>query len=415
MTTTGEKPYFSRVTPSDLPEGWDRVKLSTICSFQNGSGLTSNNRQEGSVPVYGSNGIVGHHNEANSSAPVIIIGRKGSAGAVNYSTTPTFVIDTAYYADENSSHCNLKWLYYVLQSLELEGQSEDSAVPGMNRKFIGSHIVPFPNQDTQEIITEFLDRQTRKMDSLINKNSEMVKLIDERQQAVNERTTIDGTGEQEKISDDILKVIKHRPKNWEVRRAKTLFTERDDRGYDNLPLLEVSLNHGVRLREENKDRKAWVASDLTKMKRVCENDLVFNKMRLWQGAIGRSDYEGLVSPDYTVLKPHSDANPYYYNQLLRTEAYKTEVNRRSYGVVDDRMRIYWKQFGDIPLLHPSLEEQENIVSKLQRSKDRTDELRSDIESSIELLKEKRQALIVRAITGQINIPETRSLETETVS
>jgi len=110
--------------------------------------------------------------------------------------------------------------------------------------------------------------------------------------------------EDKRTSVEKLEVIQDYPSSWEIRRAKTLFIQRDDRGYDDLPLLEVSLNHGVRLRDDNEDRNAWVASDLGDMKRVAKGDLVFNKMRLWQGAVGRSEYEGLVSPDYTVLEPY---------------------------------------------------------------------------------------------------------------
>ena len=269
-----------------------------------------------------------------------------------------------------------------------------------------------PPDEIQEKLLRYLDNSTDHINYLIDKNQRLVNLLKEKRQVVIEESVTKGIDCQEFSSNDRLTVLGEHPENWEVRRAKTIFYRRDDRGYDELPLLEVSLNHGVRLREENEDRNAWTASDLEDMKRVAVDDLVFNKMRLWQGAIGRSDYEGLVSPDYTVLKPRLEANPIYYEHLLRTRAYKTEVNRRSYGVVDDRNRIYWKQFGDMPLLHPSPEEQAEIVEHINEETKKIDELREKVNNAIELLDEKRQALITAAVTGQIDVADWDPSEQE---
>jgi type I restriction enzyme S subunit len=301
------------------------------------------------------------------------------------------------------------FLQYTLISKEfvdrVDAATYGAGMPRASWDFIGSIQIPCPPIQLQKDIARYLDSAIVQLDNDIKRIEKLIALLNERREAIIEDIILQGVGDLELEVDERLAVLRKRPLGWKVRRAKTLFNQRDDRGHDDLPLLEVSLNHGVRLREENKDRNAWTASDLEDMKRVAEDDLVFNKMRLWQGAIGRSDYEGLVSPDYTVLKPRPEANPTYYEHLLRTRAYKTEVNRRSYGVVDDRNRIYWKQFGDMPLLHPSLDEQAEIVDHIERSTEEIDELREKVNDAIALLEEKRQALITAAVSGQIDLSD----------
>src|ERR1700722_11157048 len=89
-------------------------QLKYACRFEYGDSLPDERRTEGSVPVYGSNGQFATHDEANTLAPVIIIGRKGSYGKLNWSDTPVFAVDTTYFVDRRHTSCNLRWMFYAL-------------------------------------------------------------------------------------------------------------------------------------------------------------------------------------------------------------------------------------------------------------------------------------------------------------
>jgi type I restriction enzyme S subunit len=104
---------------SEIPEGWELKKLKRITRFLYGNTLQSENRQEGCIPVFGSNGIVGYHNEAITKAPCVIVGRKGSYGKINYSEKNCFPIDTTYFIDKTATNNNLRWLFYALNTLNL--------------------------------------------------------------------------------------------------------------------------------------------------------------------------------------------------------------------------------------------------------------------------------------------------------
>ncbi len=107
--------------------------LGEICEFAYGKSLPKASRRSGNIPVYGSNGVDGYHDEALTSGPTIIVGRKGSAGAVNFSPQSCWPIDTTYYIDESCTDCDLTWLTFLIKRLELERLNDKGAKPGLNR------------------------------------------------------------------------------------------------------------------------------------------------------------------------------------------------------------------------------------------------------------------------------------------
>ena len=109
-----------------------KEKLGNIINLKYGKGLSEGERIDGNYPVYGSSGIIGYHNKFYTNGPGIIVGRKGSIGAVYWSDKDFFPIDTVYYVD-NKIDNDLRYLYYLLKFLPLDKQNSDVSVPGLNR------------------------------------------------------------------------------------------------------------------------------------------------------------------------------------------------------------------------------------------------------------------------------------------
>lgn len=146
------------------------------------------------------------------------------------------------------------------------------------------------------------------------------------------------------------------PAHWEVRRNGRLFGIRKETGYPDLPILEVSLRTGVRVRDlENGTRKQQM-TDRSKYQRAAKGDLAYNMMRMWQGAVGVVPTDGLVSPAYVVVRPREDTFAPYFAYLFRTAAYMREVETYSRGIVPDRNRLYWESFKQIASAVPPLDE-----------------------------------------------------------
>jgi type I restriction enzyme S subunit len=142
-----------------LPNGWRWVRLGEVCEFIYGSGLPSHTRQNGIVPVYGSNGIVGYHDEALTKGATIIVGRKGSIGEVHYSPVPCYPIDTTYFIEQTKLDANLTWLVFWLRALNLHELNKAAAIPGLNRTDAYSLEIPFPPPTEQKRIAAILNEQ----------------------------------------------------------------------------------------------------------------------------------------------------------------------------------------------------------------------------------------------------------------
>lgn len=132
------------------------------------------------------------------------------------------------------------------------------------------------------------------------------------------------------MKDSGIECIESIPKNWTTERIKNLFLERNEKVDDAAPkeLLSVSEYYGVAPRNEkiNSDTVLVRAESLQGYKRCKKNDLVSNIMLAWKGAMGISQYRGVVSPSYCVYTPQEKIFPQYYHYLFRTDAYKGLLN-----------------------------------------------------------------------------------------
>lgn len=164
--------------PKNLPrrsrkakEGWQKVKLGDLTQLEYGRGLTESKRLNGTIPVYGSNGIVGYHNERLVNGKGIVVGRKGTIGHIEWADNDFWPIDTTYFIQENNKY-NLRWLYYLLSSLNLKNLNRATGVPGLNREDVYKISTFLPKIKTQKKIADILssiDEAIQKTDQLIQK------------------------------------------------------------------------------------------------------------------------------------------------------------------------------------------------------------------------------------------------------
>ncbi len=129
-----------------IPKGWKCLKLEEVIELAYGNALKAEKRHEGNIPVYGSNGQIGWHNEALVQGPGIVVGRKGNPGVVTWVDSSFFPIDTTFYVVPKATPSSVRYLYHCLSRLDLPSQGADSAVPGLNRNiaYMSDVLVPFP-------------------------------------------------------------------------------------------------------------------------------------------------------------------------------------------------------------------------------------------------------------------------------
>lgn len=152
--------------------------------------------------------------------------------------------------------------------------------------------------------------------------------------------------------------------DWEQRKLGEVYTERNEKGQDDLEILSVSIHHGVSNGELDADllgKNIRRSEDKSLYKHVYYGDLVFNMMRAWQGAIGVVKSEGMVSPAYVSAVPDEKIYSEFMDYCLRRKQVIAQINNLSYGVTDFRKRLYWDSFVKVDVMLPSTPEQKKIT------------------------------------------------------
>ena len=196
------------------------------------------------------------------------------------------------------------------------------------------------------------------------------------------------------------------PAHWTVLPNRAVYREARERDHPAATMLSVTIKHGVieqRALLSTNNKKDNSKLDKSAYKLVRPGDIVYNKMRAWQGAIAASQYRGIVSPAYVVQRPNDGVNPRFLHHLLRTPAFAAEAELWSYGITSDMWSLRPEHFKLIRGCLPPLAEQFAIVRYLDGADRRIRRYIRAKERLIELLEERKRALVQEAVTGRIDV------------
>ena len=191
------------------------------------------------------------------------------------------------------------------------------------------------------------------------------------------------------------------PAHWDVKRGKVLFKETDARSNDGSEeLLTVSQYTGITPRSQ-KNVNMFEALSLEGYK-ICEiGDIAANTMWLWAGAIGVSEYRGVISPSYNVYRQReNNFVPQYLDHLLRAPMLVQEYASLSTGIRASRLRLYPKDFFNILFPVPPIDEQQTILDTLNSKFSAVDRLITIKQTKIEKLEQYKRSLIFEYVTGK---------------
>ncbi len=397
----------------EIPKNWNLCMLKYMARLVYGDTLISENRENGEVPVYGSNGVIDAHSSANTLSPTIIVGRKGSLGKIQYSDVPCFVIDTAYFIDERTSHVNLRWLYYVLQALKLE-RFRNSIIPGLKREYTEIQHIPLITEEEQTQIANFLDRKTGQIDELIRIKERQVELLQEKRTALINQAVTKGLDPNVEMKPSGIEWIGEIPTHWEIIRLRYLGILQNgiSKDADSFGVGSPFLSYGDVYNDETLPAqvKGLVESTETDRARysVKEGDVFFTRTSETTEEIGISStcmktiencvFSGFLIRFRNISKVLTkDFSKYYFPSHLPRIFLAREVN------IVTRSSLSQELLKRLPVLLPSPKEQEEIANFLDRKTEQIDELISTEQRKIEFLKEYRQSLISEVVTGKIDV------------
>jgi type I restriction enzyme S subunit len=192
------------------------------------------------------------------------------------------------------------------------------------------------------------------------------------------------------------------PAHWALKPLWTFFRRVKRTGFDDEQLLSVYRDHGVVLKASRGDNFNKPSDDLSVYQLVIPGDLAINKMKAWQGSVAISEHRGIVSPAYFVYEALHNASSRYLHYLMRSLRYITGYMSVSKGIRVNQWDLEPQLHSRMPLTVPPIEEQTQIAAFLDRETAKIDELVAEQRRLMELLKEKRQAVISHAVTQGLN-------------
>ncbi len=207
------------------------------------------------------------------------------------------------------------------------------------------------------------------------------------------------------IKDSGIEWLGEVPEHWRVVPNRALFDEIKDRDYPDEQMLSVTIKHGVILQTdllEGTSKKDSSNLDRSHYKLIQPGDIAYNKMRAWQGAVGVSDFRGIISPAYVVQRPRPGGYSRYFHHLFRMASFAKEAERWSYGITSDMWSLRPEHFKLIYSCLPPLPEQAAIVCYLDYMDKRIRKYIRARQKLIKLLEEQKQAIIHRAVTRGLN-------------
>lgn len=186
---------------------------------------------------------------------------------------------------------------------------------------------------------------------------------------------------------------------WVDVKLGDVFAERAETNCQDLELLSVTGTNGVVPRStiETKDNSS---EDKSKYLKICKGDIGYNTMRMWQGVSALSEYEGIVSPAYTILIPSPEISAKYFSYLFKMHAVIFLFYRFSQGIVDDTRSLKYYEFAKLHLTVPSDKKEQEAIADILTVADKEIEI---LQKDLDQEKQKKKALMQLLLTGIVRV------------
>ena len=271
---------------------------------------------------------------------------------------------------------------------------------------IGNCHWVLPPLEEQTIIADYIDRETQRIDRLIERKSRFIGLLKEKRSAVITRAVTKGTRPATSMKETNVEWLEEIPAHWSVVRGSHALIERRERntGLKSDNYLSLTARRGVITYQEKGNVGNKKPDDLEKCKIVYPGDYVINSMNYQIGSYGVSPHFGICSPVYVVMTHREGvADPDFLDLILANSSYQNYAQSFGTGILDHRRAIGWEEIRVIPIPLPPLVEQREIVQWANEQRSRIDALIEKTSRSVDLLYEHRTALITAAVTGKIDV------------
>lgn len=356
---------FVNTPKGAYPKAWKIDKFDSFMTLEYGKGLSESIRREGPYPVFGSNGIVGYHDEKLVKSPGIIVGRKGTIGAVTRSLKDFWPIDTTFYIKLKTDEIDWSWLYYELLHLNLPKLSSADVVPGLKRELVNNLTLPLPCLEEQKKIAGVLGV----VDSAIELSDQIVAKTERLKRGLMQQLLTRGIGHTETKQTPIGNI----PKEWDSVPLKDVVLSYKNGIYKpsqfagkglpcvrmyNIVAGKINLENAALLEvtEQELDEFGVKAGDII-VNRVNTSELV-GKAGVVPKGFGKATFE---SKNIRMRVDTKKVSPDFLAVFVQTKSYSNQLLSRAKTAVA-QATITQEDLNSVVIpLPPTLNEQEKIA------------------------------------------------------
>lgn len=425
--------YIGQKWVLEIPEHWEIKRLKAIFSMRterNSPVVTDNilslTAKQGVVPYSKKEGVGGNkpkddlskYNIARENDLIVNCMNvvSGAAGVSKYFGA----ISPVYYALYLRAEENV-WYYHHIFRLtpfqrsliglgkgilmhESDSGKLNTVRMRISMDYLGNVLLPVPPRFEQDQIVRFLDWKVSRINKLISVKRKQIALLHERQSVHISHIVTRGLRNGVATKDSGAEWLGDIPEHWHTMRCKYLFSERDERSQDGSEQhLSMSQKYGL-VPDSQLDERRMLSESYVGGKLCDKDDLVLNRLKAHLGVFALAPQSGVISPDYTVLRPNTARIlPSFAETLLKSDRCRGELCIRVRGIIEGFWRLYTDDFNTIVLPVPPLDEQAEIMEYIVEFRDKAKKYEDTLTQEISSLQELKARLISDTVTGKIDV------------
>ena len=403
----------------EIPSDWKVLNLRYVFDFLNEKrfplSALERESKKGIYPYYGASGIIDYVDEYLLDEETILIAEDG-ANLLSRSTPLAFIAKGKYWVNNHAHILKPKnllfnfWTYF-LQSLDYTIYITGSAQPKLSREKLGEVIVLYPSLEEQTQIANFLDHETAKIDSLIEKQQQLIELLKEKRQAVISHAVTKGLDPNVPMKDSGVEWLGQVPEQWgatkikyvaELTPKKSELSNSDSRLCTFIPMEKLKLGSLV------KDEEKQISEVIGGYTYFKDGDLLLAKVTPCfenKNMVVANDLKngiGFGSSEIYVLRTNSKVNTQFLYYRLQEDQF-IELATGAMTGAGGLKRVPSEFLNNFEFALPPLSEQITIKEYLDQYLIKNECLMNKAQSAIQLMKERRTALISAAVTGKIDV------------
>lgn len=402
----------------EIPNSWQTGSLRWMIDIASGESLPSNCEKEYSkenqFPVVGGNGVMGFSNKVNTADAAIAVGRVGAlCGNIHSIDYDSWITDNALKISKWNKFSK-DFLVYLLKTAHLNDLASKTAQPLITGEQVKSLKVVLLPIAEQKKIANFLDHETGQIDSLIEKQQTLIQLLKEKRQAVISHAVTKGLNPDALMKDSGVEWLGEVPEHWEVKKNKHLleFVTSGSRGwagyYSDEGKLFFRITNLTRDTIEPKLESIQnvmppLGAEGERSKIQLDDLLISITADLGSVCVANNSISGgFVSQHVSLCRPNSSVkSARWLAYFILSDSAKEQFVGSGYG--GTKIQLSLEDIRELNIAYPPKKEQEDIASYIDVKLKKFELLMSQAEQAIQLMQERRTALISAAVTGKIDV------------